>query len=551
MADKKISELDAIAGSATASDDLFLIVDSSGSVTKKISREELNNAIEQDVLSTVDINGGTIDSTVIGGTTPAAGDFTTLGATGNITVGGTVDGRDVATDGTKLDGIAASATANPNAIDNVVDDVTPQLGGNLDLNNFNITGTGDIPAANLTGALPAIDGSALTGIATDLVDDVTPQLGGNLDLNNFNITGTGGIPSANLTGALPAIDGSALTGIASGEASLILYEYTATSGQTTFSGSDDNAATLSYTANNIQVVMNGVILDPSDYTATNGTSVVLAAGATTGDLVNIYAFESFTVADTVSASAGGTFNANVTVVGTLAATALTGDGSALTGVASDVVDDTTPQLGGDLDLNSNGITGTGDIDITGKVIASTNVGVGTSSPAVAIHATKTTGTSQRVRMENSEGSADFGTDANKALIWVGGNQRFTLESGGKLLLNAEGGSVATVDVRQGSAKHWVHFTGTGTPSVQDSHNHTSITDRGTGDYSVNLNNNMNNANYISSGHCGWDGTGWAGNLFHYEAGMNTGAYRIVTARPDSLSKRDMLSVMPMAHGDLA
>ena len=81
MADKKISELDAISGSATASDDLFLIVDASGSVTKKITRAELNNAIEQDVLSTVDINGGTIDSTVIGGATPAAGDFTTLVAT--------------------------------------------------------------------------------------------------------------------------------------------------------------------------------------------------------------------------------------------------------------------------------------------------------------------------------------------------------------------------------------------------------------------------------------------------------------------------------------
>lgn len=141
MADKKVSELDAIAGSATAADDLFLIVDASGSVTKKITRAELNNAIEQDVLSTVDINGGTIDSTVIGGTTPAAGDFTTLGATGNITVGGTVDGRDVAADGTKLDGIATSATANPNAIDNVVEDTSPQLGGALDVQTHSIVST--------------------------------------------------------------------------------------------------------------------------------------------------------------------------------------------------------------------------------------------------------------------------------------------------------------------------------------------------------------------------------------------------------------------------
>ena len=118
-----------------------------------------------------------------------------------------------------------------------------------------------------------------------------------------------------------------------GAASLILYEYTATSGQTTFSGADDNSASLSYSVDNIQVVMNGVILDPSDYTATSGTSVVLASGAATGDLVNIYAFKSFTVADTVSASAGGTFagavgfGAGATVTGNVTADGLRlGDG---------------------------------------------------------------------------------------------------------------------------------------------------------------------------------------------------------------------------------
>ena len=50
----------------------------------------------------------------------------------------------------------------------------------------------------------------------DIVNDTTPQLGGNLDLNGNNITGTGNIPAANLTGTLPAIDGSALTGISAG-----------------------------------------------------------------------------------------------------------------------------------------------------------------------------------------------------------------------------------------------------------------------------------------------------------------------------------------------
>jgi hypothetical protein len=55
-------------------------------------------------------------------------------------------------------------------------------------------------------------GAPLAGMS-DIVDDTTPQLGGDLDLNGNDITGTGAIPSANLSGALPAIDGSALTGI--------------------------------------------------------------------------------------------------------------------------------------------------------------------------------------------------------------------------------------------------------------------------------------------------------------------------------------------------
>jgi hypothetical protein len=94
-----------------------------------------------------------------------------------------------------------------------------------------------------------------------------------------------------------------------------LYEYTATSGQTTFSGSDDNAATLSYTAGSIIVFLNGVVLDPSDYTATNGTSVVLGAGAAANDELNVLAFSSFSVSDTVSASSGGEFAAPIGLSG--------------------------------------------------------------------------------------------------------------------------------------------------------------------------------------------------------------------------------------------
>jgi hypothetical protein len=78
-------------------------------------------------------------------------------------------------------------------------------------------------------------------------------------------------------------------------------EYTATAGQTTFSPP-------SYTVGYIDVYRNGVRLGTADYTASNGTTVVLATGATVGDLI---ALESFYVSSVLNAlpATGGTINA--------------------------------------------------------------------------------------------------------------------------------------------------------------------------------------------------------------------------------------------------
>ena len=82
------------------------------------------------------------------------------------------------------------------------------------------------------------------------------------------------------------------------------FEYTATQGQTSFSGSDDNSNTLAYTAgvNTVQVYVNGILLDSSDYTATNGTAVVLSTGAHVSDMVKINAVQ---VTNIVSADLDG------------------------------------------------------------------------------------------------------------------------------------------------------------------------------------------------------------------------------------------------------
>ena len=82
-------------------------------------------------------------------------------------------------------------------------------------------------------------------------------------------------------------------------ATAVTYLFNATSGQTTFSGADANGLTLAYTVGAEQVYLNGVLqVRGSDYTATNGTSIVLASGALTSDVLNVIAYSAMTITDT-------------------------------------------------------------------------------------------------------------------------------------------------------------------------------------------------------------------------------------------------------------
>jgi hypothetical protein len=58
-------------------------------------------------------------------------------------------------------------------------------------------------------------------------------------------------------------------------------------------------------------------------------------------------------------------------------------------------------------------------------------------------------------------------------------------------------STSATNCIQGSAKAWVNFDGTGTPAIRASYNVSSITDNGTGLYTVNLTNAMPDANYCA------------------------------------------------------
>ena len=82
------------------------------------------------------------------------------------------------------------------------------------------------------------------------------------------------------------------------------FVYQATAGQTSFSGSDADSKTLTYTDSlYMDVYQNGVLLKPgTDYTATTGTTVVLVTGASLNDVVDMGVYDAFSVADSYTKS---------------------------------------------------------------------------------------------------------------------------------------------------------------------------------------------------------------------------------------------------------
>jgi hypothetical protein len=143
------------------------------------------------------------------------------------------------------------------------------------------------------------------------------------------------------------------------------FSYTATSAQTTFSGADNNGNTLAYDSGFLDVYLNGIrLVNGSDFTATTGTSIQLSAGANVSDTLEVVAYGTFTLSnqsidDMTDVSISSPANGQV----------LQYNGTAWVNGSSpfNVVDDTTPQLGGNLDLNGNDITGTGNINNTGTI----------------------------------------------------------------------------------------------------------------------------------------------------------------------------------------
>ncbi len=160
------------------------------------------------------------------------------------------------------------------------------------------------------------------------------------------------------------------------------FTFTATANQTTFTGSDDNSNTLGYDAGFVDIYLNGIKLvsgGSNDYVATNGTSVVLNSGAAANDILQIVAYGTFELAN-FSINAASDVNTTGLATNDLlrydgtnfvpksfdeitpsqssnAGKFLTTDGtnSSWGTVNTNLVADTSPQLGGNLDGNGNTI----------------------------------------------------------------------------------------------------------------------------------------------------------------------------------------------------
>ena len=235
------------------------------------------------------------------------------------------------------------------------------------------------------------------------------------------------------------------------------FIFTATTGQTSFSGNDSNGLPLKYDdATYVDVFINGTLLVPvTDYTATTKTSVVLIDAAAANDVLEILAYGISSIADTVSASSGGTFAADVTFAGD----AIFGDNDkAIFGAGSDlqIYHDATNSY---IDSNTGRlyVTAASSIRLTNSDNTENYARFNEDGSVQLYHnnveklATTSTGIDVTGVLSVSDGSAGapsitntgdvntgiFFPAADKIALSAGGTQRLTMAADGKVGLGTD------------------------------------------------------------------------------------------------------------------
>ncbi len=372
------------------------------------------------VATTADINGGTIDATTIGGSSPAVGNFTTVSAASAVFTTATITTVNTTTlDLTNLE--VTNIKAKDGTASMTIDDATGKVNATT------------VSAASMNAGVAAVTSLTATGAS----------------VASANV-GTAVITNGTVT-ALTATGAS----IASMNAGVALLT-TATVTNFTASGASiasANIGNLQFTAASIASINAGVAVITS-LTATGasiasanvGTAVITAATVTGASIASMNAGVALLTTATVTnltATGASVASANV---GTAVVTGLTVTGASIASVNAGVA-----VLSGNLTLN--GGTANGVLYLNGSKVATsgsafvfdgTNVGIGTASPDAnfkldvqaatgRVKLTSTTGTNSvvyqanntggtlNVGIDSSTGGSLFGVGAYAAGVWYSGN----------------------------------------------------------------------------------------------------------------------------------
>ena len=256
------------------------------------------------------------------------------------------------------------------------------------LGSLNVAGATTLAHASISGVTTATGGVVgdLTGDVTgDVTGNVTGFLVGNVDassgISTFNNVELGGYVSIGDThGQMNQVLASVGAGVTWKTIADVLPQTrttqtnTATAGQTAFS--------FDYNVNYLDVFINGVKLDSSEFTATNGSAITLSEGAFVGDKVEFISYA------TAGAGSGTVSSANDLTDVTLSSTAeneiLVYDGSgfvnrselALAGVM------TATSFSGPVTGNVTGSLLSGDVNA--GIVTASNIYFGAEGSAIRI-----------------------------------------------------------------------------------------------------------------------------------------------------------------------